>query len=265
MMLQRPERLAASFHEKVWGSTKLSPWFPDADRKIGEVWFTASERLPLLVKFLFTTENLSIQVHPGGAEGKNEMWHILAAEPGASIALGPRLPLSAEELRRAAETGEVVDLLRWFPVAPGETYFVPAGTVHAIGGGITLCEIQQNCDVTYRLYDYGRGRELHLDESIAAGSLEPHPGRSERDVACEYFGTELLDLDGPSCHQPREWELLTIVEGQGTYGDERFRAGEVWYVPSGAPSAWIRPEGRARIIRAWVPAPPTAGGHAGHG
>src|SRR5688572_11533186 len=152
-MTQRPERLVASFHEKVWGSTKLSPWFPNSDRKIGEVWFTATERLPLLVKFLFTTENLSIQVHPGGAAEKNEMWHILGAEPGASIALGPRRPISVEELRRAAETGEVVDLLHWFPVAAGETYFVPAGTLHAIGGGITLCEIQQNCDVTYRLYD----------------------------------------------------------------------------------------------------------------
>jgi mannose-6-phosphate isomerase len=255
-MEPRPERLNASHHEKVWGSRKLSPWFPDSEKDIGEVWYTREQPLPVLVKLLFTTQKLSVQVHPGGDTGKTEMWHILRAEPGAAIALGPREPVSAEQVRKASETGQIVDLLRWFAVSRGETYFIPAGTIHAIGAGITLCEIQQNADVTYRLYDYGRNRGLHLDESLAVAHLEPHPGKTDANVACEYFATEMLQLDGPSCHQPREWELLVVLEGQGTYGDQQFRAGEVWYVPAGAPSAWIRPEKQACVYRVWVPSPP---------
>lgn len=252
----RPERLNASLHEKVWGSRQLSPWFPDAEKNIGEVWYTREPPLPVLVKLLFTTGRLSVQVHPGGESGKTEMWHILRAEPGAAIAMGPKEPMSPEQLRNASETGEIVDLLRWFEVSAGDTYFIPAGTIHAIGEGITLCEIQQNSDTTYRLFDYGRNRGLHLEESLTVANLEPHPGKTDPNVTCEYFATEMLDLDGPSCHQPREWELLAILEGQGTYGDEQFRAGEVWYVPAGAPSAWLRTEGHARIYRIWVPSSP---------
>src|SRR5205809_6708694 len=106
------------------------------------------------------------------------MWYILRAEPGAQIALGFREPSSRERMREAAQSGEIESLLRWFPVKPGETYFAPAGTVHAIGAGIALCEIQQNSDITYRLYDYGRPRELHMDRGVAAADLEAwrHPG-----------------------------------------------------------------------------------------
>src|ERR1700693_4612069 len=93
---------------KVWGSTHLEPWYPDSAEKIGEVWFESAEKLPLLVKFLFTSEKLSVQVHP---EGKTEMWHILAAEPGAKIAAGFREPISAERLRTSALSGEIVNLL----------------------------------------------------------------------------------------------------------------------------------------------------------
>jgi mannose-6-phosphate isomerase len=253
-MESRPERLDASFHEKIWGSKILSPWFADSEKTIGEVWFTRRERLPLLVKFLFTTENLSVQVHPGGAEGKTEMWHILRAEPGAKIALGLRDSATVEEVRKASQTGSIMELLQWFPVVPGETYFIPAGTIHAIGAGITLCEIQQNCDITYRLYDYGRNRPLHLDEGLRVSHLEPHPGKSHDSVRCEYFCSETMAFDAPVCHQVRQWELLAIVEGQGTYGNEPFRAGEVWYVPPEAPSTWLHPNGTARMLRVWLPA-----------
>src|SRR4029077_15045845 len=104
---------------------------------------------------------------PKGDSGKTEMWHILRADPDAKIALGFRQPLSRDELRRALLSGEVENLLRCFPVKQGQTYFVPAGTVHAIGGGIALCEIQQNSDMTYRLYDYGRPRETPPDQAAA--------------------------------------------------------------------------------------------------
>ena len=254
----QPERLAPTFVEKVWGASNLSPLFPNYDRKIGEVWFTRPEPLPILVKFLFTSDKLSVQVHPSGPSGKTEMWRILRAEPGASIALGPLDSMTSDDLRRASENGGLERLLRWFPVAAGESYFVPAGTIHAIGPGVVLCEVQQNCDITFRLFDYGRDRPLHIKEAIASASFDPHPGTSDGSVVCEYFGVEPVALDGPFCHQPSEWELLAITEGQVLYGEQPFRAGEVWYIPAGAPATWIRPEGQASLLRIWQPLPATA-------
>src|ERR1700686_4222876 len=136
------ERLTPRFLEKIWGSVQLEPWFANTGQRIGEVWFERPEPLPLLVKFLFTSENLSVQVHPGDeyaalhhqSRGKTEMWHILASKPGARIAAGFREPISAERLRAAAESGEIEDLLEWHDAHPGDTFFIPAGTVHAIGG-----------------------------------------------------------------------------------------------------------------------------------
>ncbi len=122
----------------------------------------AFPNLPLLIKFLFTTEALvRFRCIP---EGKTEMWHILAAEPGAKIAAGFRVPITEQKLRESAVSGEIEELLEWFEARPGDTFFIPAGTVNAIGAGLTLCEIQQWSDVTYRLFDYGRPREMHLDE-----------------------------------------------------------------------------------------------------
>ncbi len=239
----RPIRLKETFHEKVWGSTALEPWFPKSQTKIGEVWFTAERTLPVLVKFLFTSEKLSVQVHPDGPQGKTEMWYILRAEPGARIALGFREPVSRERLREAAHTGEIEKLLHWFPVSAGETYFTPARTVHAISGGIALCEIQQYSDVTYRLYDYGRPRELHLDQGVAISDLGDHAGASNAVelsvgrkllVNCEYFETELLEITAPK--QSIEIEgsaLLIFVNGTGRLAGEAFQMGEVWLLPRG--------------------------------
>jgi len=117
-----PVRLPQTAFEKVWGSPLTEPWYRNStNENIGEIWFTASDSVPLLVKLLFTSDNLSIQVHPGGKTGKTEMWHILRAEPGARIGLGLRHPVTTAELRRAAESGEIVDLLEWIPVKPGDT------------------------------------------------------------------------------------------------------------------------------------------------
>ena len=110
--MTRPVRLKAAQHEKIWGSMNLEPWFPRSDKKIGEVWFTAESAIPVLVKFLFTSDKLSVQVHPAGALGKTEMWYILRAEPGAQIALGFRKRLSRERMREAAQSGEIESLLR---------------------------------------------------------------------------------------------------------------------------------------------------------
>ena len=203
----------------------------------------AEQQLPVLVKFLFTSDKLSVQVHPDGPQGKTEMWHILRAEPGSQIALGFREPVSRERLREAARSGEIERLLHWVPVSAGETYFTPARTVHAIGGGIALCEIQQFSDVTYRLYDYGRPRELHLDQAVAISDLGNHPGASKamalsdgrkQLVRCEYFETELLEMMGPM--RPIEIEgsaLLIFIEGSGKLAGETFQMGEVWLMPAG--------------------------------
>src|SRR5258707_5523788 len=181
-----PSRLTPELRDRVWGRTDLAPWFtnasPDPGRTVGEAWYLSDTDLPLLVKLLFTTERLSVQVHPDdgedGPRGKTEMWHILDADPGATIALGFREPITRERLRDSVRTGEIEQLLHWMPVKAGETYYTPAHTVHAIGAGIVLAEIQQNSDVTYRLWDYGRPRPLHVEQAIPICDLGTHPGPS---------------------------------------------------------------------------------------
>jgi mannose-6-phosphate isomerase len=253
-------RLERKFVERVWGAMDLAPLFGPVAHRIGEVWFPADH--PLLVKFIFTTENLSLQVHPDGpaGTGKTEMWHILNAHPSARLAIGLREPVTREHLREAALTGEIKRLLRWHRVQAGETYFVPAGTVHAIGAGITLCEIQQNSDITYRLYDYGRARELHLDKGLAVSELSPHPGASPRTplddgwirlAGCKYFVTDLLE-GGTATTCPRG-RVLIGLEGRAMVDGQRVEAGEVWWIPPGDAPAPVRPEPGARLLRTYAP------------
>jgi mannose-6-phosphate isomerase len=177
-------KLERRYVEKPWGRTHLPPMFDaPGGKRIGEVWFTGAGEQPLLVKYLFTSERLSIQVHPddeqarerGLARGKSECWTILDAEPGSSLGLGLKLEVSSDELRAAALDGSIEELMDWRPVRAGDFFMVPAGTIHAVGAGISLLEFQQNSDVTYRLYDYGRPRELHLDDGIAVARSEPYP------------------------------------------------------------------------------------------
>ena len=256
-----PRKLEPRFYEKVWGSTDLAPWFPHSERKIGEVWFTAEPPLPILIKFLFTSERLSVQVHPDdadGAAGKTEMWHILRAAPEAAIALGFRQPLTREELRRAALSGEIETLLRWWPAQAGQTFFAPARTVHSIGGGLALVEIQQQSDVTYRLYDYGRPRELHLDAALRVADLGPHPGpcappRDNLLVSCPHFVTESVAMEAayPCPAGPEQaWICLT---GRGCFGTEPYRAGEVFLAPRDCPDFTIRPDEASQFLRTWRP------------
>jgi mannose-6-phosphate isomerase len=177
--------LQTLFVEKPWGRTDLPSAFaaPEGQR-IGEVWQETAdaEPLPLLVKWLFTSEKLSIQVHPSDAEaqarglpsGKEECWYIVDAEPGAALGIGTIRPLDSDKLRAASLSGEIEQLMDWKPVKAGDFFYIPAGTVHAIGAGITLVEVQQYADITYRLYDYGRPRELHLDAGVAVSKATPY-------------------------------------------------------------------------------------------
>ena len=195
-------KLERRYVEKPWGRTHLPPMFdPPAGERIGEVWFTNGADLPLLAKYIFTSEKLSVQVHPndqqararGLAQGKSECWYILDAEPGATLGLGLTRKVGSEELRSAALDGSIEALMDWRPVGAGDFVFVPSGTIHAIGAGISLLEFQQNADVTYRLYDYGRPRELHLDEGLAVSNAEPFP-----DELVQHLGSDQRTLvDGP--------------------------------------------------------------------
>jgi mannose-6-phosphate isomerase len=258
-------RLTPSLREKVWGKTQLAPWFPNSHTPVGEAWYLTDQDLPLLVKLLFTSERLSVQVHPDdgedGPRGKTEMWHILEAEPGATIALGFREPITRERLLEATRTGEVERLLNWIEVHPGETYFTPAHTVHAIGAGIVLYEIQQNSDVTYRLWDYGRPRELHVDKAVPISDLTVHPGAArpvpiaegrEELVRDKHFVTELVRLEagGQSMPDAKKCQLWICLEGQGTIGGERFGRGEVWWMPE---PATIAAREASRFLRTYVP------------
>jgi mannose-6-phosphate isomerase len=166
---------------KPWGRDRLpAPFVAPQGEKIGEIWFEPPSELPqLLVKYIFTSEKLSVQVHPSDAQapghGKEECWLIVAAEPRARLGIGFCEPLGADKMRKAALDGSIEQLLEWHPVSPGDFFYIPANTVHAIGAGVSLIEVQQNSDVTYRLFDYGRPRELHLDQGVAVARGEPYP------------------------------------------------------------------------------------------
>ena len=241
--------LATKRVEKPWGRHDLWPGFanPAPDMApIGEVWFqTPDAGTPdLLIKYLFTDERLSVQDHPGDAaaraagypRGKEECWIILAAEPGATIAMGTKQPTTREALRQGAEDGSIVDMLDWKPVKAGDFLYSPAGTIHAIGGGITLVEVQQNIDLTYRLYDYGSDRELHLDEGLAVADpnpFTPPPIVGEinegRTILCEgpRFVLERWAGGDRSITLPEGvtgW--LTPLKGEGVVDGVAWRAGE---------------------------------------
>ncbi len=247
-MKPRIIQLTPTVHEKVWGSPLTEPWLDNPERKkIGEIWFSEPAQLPVLVKFLFTSERLSVQVHPDDAyarsrhnsAGKTEMWHVLRAEPGATVALGLRESTSKERLRGAALSGEIVDMLRWLPARAGDTFFVPAGTIHAIGAGLVLCEIQQFSDVTYRLFDYQRKpeRELHLDDSLAVACLEPTSNqRAALPVISQYFRTETLSVKG-TAHIPEmaQCAMYVATGGEGEIAGQPFSPGSAWLAPAGMP------------------------------
>jgi mannose-6-phosphate isomerase len=267
-MNRRPFPLAVSFCEKIWGAADLEPWFRPRAANTGEVWFTmpGAEPLPILVKFIFTSDRLSVQVHPDdvyaqaheGCGGKTEMWYVLRAGPGARLAAGFERTITPDRLREAALSGEIEHLLRWFPVQAGQVYCIPPGTVHALGAGIVVCEIQQNNPITYRLYDYGRPRELHLTKAMAVASGETHPGPAVPEgnllASCRYFRTERLEVTRLR-YQPdaADFHLLVFLEGSGLIDDRQFQPGETWYVPGGAAPFEINAESRAVLLRTSVP------------
>lgn len=204
-MLKRLQTLVV---EKPWGRTDIPKDFGNfGDRRIGEIWFAHPDgaAAPIMVKFLFTSERLSIQVHPGDEaaraagypRGKEECWLVLDAEPGAELGVGLKAEAARAALRDAALDGSIVDQIDWRPAHADDFVYNRAGTIHAIGAGLTVVEVQQNVDCTYRLYDYGRPRELHLDAGLAVAETGPRPDPRDRHI--DAAESRLL-VDGPHFH-----------------------------------------------------------------
>lgn len=250
-------QLSSKAVERVWGRTDIPiPGYGDGlpSEPIGELWFTDTGRneSELLVKHLFTSERLSIQVHPddaaararGYARGKDEAWFVVNAEPNASIGLGPTRVLSPAELRAAALDGEIEHLLDWKSVRAGDFFYSPAGTVHAIGAGLSVVEIQQNLDLTYRLYDYGRPRALHLDDGIAVADFvpwtpkfEPYDHDAGRRILAGggAFVVERWTFPRSARIRSRDGQLqLMPLRNGGRVDDASLAAGTVWRIEGDA-------------------------------
>jgi mannose-6-phosphate isomerase len=244
-------------------------------------------RFPLLTKFLDAGQQLSVQVHPddryaaaheGGKLGKTETWYILHTEPGARVVYGLKREASREEVRAAIAETRLEELLHSFDVRPGDVIFVPAGTVHAICGGVLLYELQEYSDITYRLYDYGRlqpdgqPRTLHVEPALEV--MRYSPPVAERAVpvlveevrehsrralsACRYFVLEELRLRGaaPLTPPPGSLQIVSVLAGECEIGWAdgalRLAIGETAVVPAGRS---VRLSGEARLARSYVPAP----------
>src|SRR5258708_21372718 len=248
------EHASVRVARKLWGVADVGPWgcIGGSGDAVGELWFErVDENAPhptLLLKLLFTSEPLSIQVHPDDAfarsiglpNGKTEAWYILSATPDARVAVGLKRHLTPRDLRASIRDGSIASLTQWRPVAKGDIVFVPAGTIHAIRAGIVLAEIQQRCDTTFRLFDYGRPRELHEDNAVAvsnAGPVQTQSGPRRLTaartalIASQHFVLELVDLSANSnwaLNADQETWILgieghaQIVMTSASYGDALF-------------------------------------------
>lgn len=215
----------------AWGDELLGPVAPDGGR------------FPLLVKYIDAARTLSVQVHPDeraarelGGRPKNEAWLILDAEPGAKLYVGLRPGTTPEALRRALDDGTVEQLLTAIEPRPGDLVPVRPGTVHAIGGGILLAEVQQPSDTTYRLYDWGRlgldgrPRQLHIEQSLACIDYQARAAVGQRTHDAGHFRIELVDLEGAAEHISGGAGPLVVVGlgGAGRLDDARGQTAELW-------------------------------------
>jgi mannose-6-phosphate isomerase len=258
---------------KPWGVSDLQPWssIDGTGDAVGELWFERADKnapIPaLLLKLLFTSEPLSIQVHPddtfaramGLPNGKSEAWYIISAKPDAQIGVGLKHRITPQELRASIRDGSIVELVQWRPVEKGDVIFIPAGTIHALGAGIVLAEIQQRSDTTFRLFDYGRQRELHEDNGVAVANAWPlrsahKPTRvtGERTVlvASRYFVLERLELpEGSSwalLAEPETWIL--VLDGHAAIGLAALSIGQAVFVAGGRTSIEVGTNGLTALV-----------------
>ena len=305
------------FSPRPWGTQDLSPIYPDRrfEEKIGEAWLTGDDcrvangplrgasltdlsqkygrelvgesaqdpsRFPLLTKFLFPHEKLSLQVHPdddvaqslGHPHGKTECWYVASAKPGAQVALGLKPGVSKQQLEAAIHGKCADDLLNWVNIFTGEILYVAAGTVHTLGPGSIIVETQQQSDLTYRLYDYGRPRELHLahgfsaiKERVGSGKVvRPAPSaiagtrnRLAPLVKSSYFAVEMYELKDPQSFSTdtakgkASVQILIAIEGCGVVesagGDAVTMAkGDAVVVPASLGDFQVRPQWSVELI-----------------
>jgi mannose-6-phosphate isomerase len=321
-----PARLEPIFSLRPWGARSLASLFPEksnlaepigeawltgvecrfangplAGRKLGEAWraMTAewagtsidrSANFPLLAKFIFTQEKLSVQVHPdddyagqhesaAGGRGKTEMWYALDAEPGAEVLVGLRPEVTRDGFERAIREGKADECLARIPVRAGEAIFVPAKTAHTIGAGLVLCEIQEYSDLTYRVYDYnrrdaqGRTRELHIEKAlqvmrfgrqdggkVASVRIERGPVTETYLLACRYFATEKWEFEEriAAATVREHFDLLIVLEGNGHIecGGQSFAYGpaQAWIIPAALGRYELVPRLRTALLRTYAPA-----------
>ena len=320
-----PARLEPIFSPRPWGVLSLAPFFPEksnltepigeawmtgndcvfaggpfAGRKLGEAWpdmpvewsGTAVKRagiFPLLIKFIFASEKLSVQVHPddeyaskheaaAGGVGKTEMWYIVKARPGAEVLAGLKPGVTAEKFRKAIEDGTAEDCLEHVPMQAGEAIFIPARTAHTIGAGLVICEIQQHSDLTYRVYDYnrrdahGRSRELHIDKAMHVmrfgaqtcgktenAILETSKAAGTFLVICRYFATERWQFAGEVSltTSPERFELLITLEGSGEIrsqgGSVKYGPAQTWLMPATLGAYSLKSETPTIVLRTYPP------------
>lgn len=303
------------FDPRPWGARDLAPIYDlhvhPGEESIGEVWLTWDNcevangplagtklgevcrrygralvgdsardagRYPLLIKFLFPEDKLSVQVHPDDATaqrqgepcGKTECWYVLNAKPGAQIALGLKPGTTREQFERSIHENRAEELLNWSRLEPGDMFFVEAGTVHTLGGGSVLLETQQNSDTTYRLYDYGRPRELHVRQGMEAMKEETIAGKiarqplgdgHERLIANEKFVVDRFTLDQPKTFrsQPgRSAQNLVVLDGCAAVevaGSEPMlvQRGEAAIIPAAIAEYTLRPQWTVELLKSEVP------------
>ena len=309
-----PLVLKPEFSRRPWGARDLAPVYDmhahPGEEAIGEAWLTgdkcvvingplAGQRLsdvlnrfgrdlvgtasddphhfPLLIKFLFPREKLSVQVHPddetaqamGQPCGKTECWYVLHADPGAKLALGLKPATTKVQLESAIAENRAEELLNWINVRPGDMFYVDAGTVHAIGPGAILVETQQNSDTTFRLYDYGRPRELHVSEGLKATKLQTAAGKVwstsldgfERLVASSWFVVDKFSLSAQRnfAHDGTSVQCLVATQGAGVVEAEgmppvTIACGDCVVVPAVVREYSIRPQWQLEFLRSCVPA-----------
>lgn len=310
---------------RIWGARNLSPLFPERSQEpepIGEAWLTGNEcrfasgafagrtlgevwpelpeewtgtrlrglaRIPLLVKFIFPEEKLSVQVHPddayaeqhesaAGGIGKTEMWYVITAREGAELRVGLRPNVTRESFGRAITDGTVEDCLERVAVRAGDAVFVPAGTAHTICPGVVLCEVQEHSDITYRVFDYnrvaadGKPRPLHIRQALnvmrfgeqSGGRCDPvritNGAVTETFLAaCRHFAAERWEFREriAAVTSPEHFDLHIFLEGQGRIefagGAEPYAPAEAWLLPAALGAYQLAPESPTTVLRTYVP------------
>lgn len=228
--------------------------------------YDVNKEFPLLIKLIDAKQNLSVQVHPDDAYalqhengyGKTEMWYVIDAEPGAGLYVGFNRDVSREEVAQRIKDNTIMEVLDFHSTKPGDVFFIPAGTVHAIGAGNLICEIQQSSNSTYRLYDYdrrdkfGNPRELHLDKALDVLNYHKYePVPFEGKVSCKYFNVSFVDVEGKRqiTLTNDSFYSITCIKGSGTLtlGETMpIKSGETVFIP--ATDSILTVEGNVSLV-----------------